>query len=74
MPAEAIHTLLTPEEVAARLRLSLDQVAELARTKQLTPILMFGQIRFDSSDITELILTRKKVSSRRNHGFYEAQL
>jgi hypothetical protein len=74
MPSQSVRTLLTSEEVAARLRLSLDQVAELARTRQLTPLLMFGQTRFDSSDVTALILTYKKVSSRRTHGFYETQL
>jgi hypothetical protein len=74
MSNESARTLLTSEEVAARLRLSPAQVAELARTRQLTPLLMFGQTRFDSSDVTALILTYKKVSSRRNHGFHEAQL
>jgi len=74
MPSESVRTLLTSEEVSARLRISLDQVAELARTRQLTPILLFGQTRFDSTDVTALILTYKKVSSRRSYGPHETQL
>ena len=58
--------LLTEAEVANRLRLSLDQVCHLVVTKQLTEIIICGERRYDSADVTALILTYKAVVNRRN--------
>jgi hypothetical protein len=61
-----VRELLTRDEVATRLRLGVEKVDRLVATKQLTPILICGEMRFDSADVVTLIMTYKAVAERRN--------
>jgi len=60
-----MRELLTRDEVAARLRLGVEQVEQLVATKQLIAITICGVRRFDSADVANLIATYKAVAERK---------
>jgi hypothetical protein len=56
--------LLEPQKVADLLCLSAEDVKQLVATGQITPILIRGQLRFDSLDIDGLIESYKRTAKR----------
>jgi hypothetical protein len=52
-------------ELSALLQLSEEQVSWLVNTRQLQPLNICGQMRFDSRDVEGLIQTYKVTASRR---------
>lgn len=66
MPLEPERRLYSPDELPVVLRLNHEQVDHLIRTRQLCPIQICGETRFDSHEITTLIETYKQVRKRRN--------
>jgi hypothetical protein len=57
--------LLRREEVVVYLQLSDEQVQVLINTRQLTPIRIAGEERFDLKDLEALIRSYKATSTRR---------
>jgi hypothetical protein len=57
--------LLLREEVILLLQLNNDQVQLLINTRQINPIRIAGEERFDSRDIEQLIESYKTTASRR---------
>jgi hypothetical protein len=58
--------LLTRDEVLSLLHLSDEQLQLLIRTRQLVPIRIAGEERFDSRDVDQLIESYKSTASRRS--------
>ena len=57
--------LRSRQEIEFLLRLNTDQVQLLVDTRQITPIRITGEERFDSRDIDRLIETYKATAQRR---------
>jgi hypothetical protein len=57
--------LLTRDEVLLLLQLSVEQLQLLIRTRQLVPIRIAGEERFDSRDLEQLIESYKTTALRR---------
>ena len=53
-------------ELPALLQLSQEQIDWLVNTRQLNPLIICGQKRFDSRDVDTLIQTYKETALRRN--------
>jgi hypothetical protein len=58
--------LLTRDEVLTLLHLSDEQIQLLISTRQIVPIRIAGEERFDSRDLDQLIETYKSTGSRRS--------
>lgn len=52
-------------ELSSLLQLSQEQIDWLVNTRQLRPLTICGQVRFDSRDVDGLIQTYKATVSRR---------
>ena len=65
MSQETDRRLYTRSELPHLLQLTQEQIDWLVSTRQLQPLQICGEIRFDSQDIDELIGTYKTTSSRR---------
>ena len=57
--------LLVREEVIAMLQLPIENVQQLIDTRQILPLRITGEERFDSIDLDRLIETYKTTASRR---------
>jgi hypothetical protein len=57
--------LLQRSDLPALLQLTLEQIDWLVSTRQITPLRICGQLRFDSRDVNELIETYKQTSTRK---------
>jgi hypothetical protein len=57
--------LYEPEELPAVLDLNQEQVDLLVRTGQLRSIRIWGETRFDSNELDQLIETYKQIANRK---------
>lgn len=65
MTLQADRRLYTPAELPSLLQLSQEQIDWLVSTRQLQPLKICGESRFDSRAIDQLIDTYKNTASRR---------
>jgi len=65
MSTSSERHLLQHAEVSTLLQLTLEQIDWLVSTRQITPLRICGQLRFDSHDVYELIETYKQTSTKR---------
>ncbi len=65
MSVQQHRRLLVRDEVIAMLQLTNDNVQQLINTRQILPLRITGEERFDSVDLDRLIETYKTTASRR---------
>lgn len=65
MQMQQERRLLLRTEIVSLLQLPDDQVQQLVDTRQLLPIRIAGQERFDSKDLYQLIEAYKRTAERK---------
>jgi hypothetical protein len=65
MQIESVRRLLVRNDIVAILQLSDEKVEQLINTRQIQPMRIAGEERFDSADIDNLIDAYKATASRR---------
>lgn len=67
---KAAHRLLTIEQTAELLSLSMEEVRQLIATRQLTDLWILGHERIDLRDVNGLIEMYRRTATRRADSLY----